>query len=416
MSGIIIKMGIYGILRVTMSLPEQSLYTGIAVLLFSSLTGLYGVMQAIVQQDIKRLLAFCSIENIGIIGMGIGMGIMGLSLDYDPLSYLGFGGAILHTVNHSLVKSLLFFGAGVVVKATHTHNIEKMGGLFRRMPRTAVLFLVASLAICGLPPFNGFVSEFLIYSGLFRSLQDQSMLITVSSLLAIISLALIGGFAIFCFTKVFGIVFLGSPRSENAAMAGGRNVMMEIGQALPALLILAIGLMPAWLVRPVNICVQKSFSLGTSGIPSLQLMQNITTGSLIFIFAIALLTGLRFLLLRKRPVKTGPTWGCGYDALTVRHQYTATSYAQEYQKLYGPMLGFQPRRYIIPGAELFPGARSFISHTPEKLAKFFSWFFIRTVCMARKMAVLQTGHVRHYALYLLLYLVILLLLTFFNVL
>ncbi len=167
MSGIIIKMGIYGILRITSFLPADSLYIGIAVLLFSSLSGLYGVMQAIVQHDIKKLLAFHSIENIGIIGMGIGIGIIGKSTGNDILSYMGFGGAVLHTINHALFKSLLFYGAGAVVKATHTRNIEDMGGLLRVMPRTGIFFLIGSLAICGLPPFNGFISEFIIYSGLF---------------------------------------------------------------------------------------------------------------------------------------------------------------------------------------------------------------------------------------------------------
>jgi formate hydrogenlyase subunit 3/multisubunit Na+/H+ antiporter MnhD subunit len=415
MSGIIIKMGIYGILRVTSFLPENSLVIGIIVLLFSSVTGLYGVMQAIIQHDIKRLLAFHSIENIGIIGMGVGVGIIGKSTGNDFLTYMGFGGAILHTINHALFKSLLFYGAGAVVKATHTRNIENMGGLLKIMPRTGIFFLIGSLAICGLPPFNGFISEFLIYSGLFRSLHNQSLLIIITALLAILSLALIGGFAIFCFTKVFGIVFLGSARSEHTSTETHSNVFMDIGQLLPALLIITIGLLPSLFVKIIYASVKQTYSVNAIDSSSLYIMQYISTGAFFFILVTLLLTGLRYLLIKLRAYKKGPTWGCGYDALTPKHQYTATSYTQEYQKLYGPMLGFRYRRYKIAGNEIFPAARHFATHIPEKISTFFSWLFIKAACLFRKTAVLQTGHLQHYALYLLLYLILLLLLTIFNV-
>lgn len=415
MSGIIIKMGIYGILRISSFLPENSLVIGIVVLLFSSVTGLYGVMQAIVQHDIKRLLAFHSIENIGIIGMGIGTGIIGKSAGNEALAFMGFGGAILHTINHALFKSLLFYGAGAVVKATHTRNIEDMGGLIKSMPRTGILFLIGSLAICGLPPFNGFISEFLVYSGLFRSLHSHSLPVIITSLLAILSLALIGGFAVFCFTKVFGIVFLGSPRSEHAAIEPQNSVLMNIGQILPAFIIIIIGLLPSLFVKYVYTAVKQVYSIDVFDATSLNIMQFISAGAFFFIILAAALIGLRYILLKSRAFKTGPTWGCGYDALTPKHQYTATSYTQEYQKLYGPMLGIRYRRYKIPGNEIFPAARHVATHISEKISMLFSWLFVKTACLFRKTAVLQTGHLQHYALYLLVYLVLLLLLTIFNI-
>ena len=210
-------MGIYGILRVLMSVQNDLLLIGIIILVISLISGVLGVMMAIVQHDLKRLLAYHSIENIGIIGIGIGLGVIGLATNNTALSLLGFSGGLLHVLNHSLFKSLLFFNAGSVYHATHTRNIEHLGGLMKKMPYTAILFLIGSLAICGLPPFNGFISEYLIYIGMFKSLSVANLYQSILVLGTIVGLSLIGGLAIFCFTKAFGIVFLGEPRSEKAA-------------------------------------------------------------------------------------------------------------------------------------------------------------------------------------------------------
>jgi formate hydrogenlyase subunit 3/multisubunit Na+/H+ antiporter MnhD subunit len=161
MSGVIIKLGIFGILRMLLLIDRNQLMIGYVILVVSFVTGVYGVMLAIIQHNLKKLLAYHSIENIGIIGMGIGLGSIGLGLDKPVLTFAGFSGALLHTLNHSLFKSLLFYSAGSVHQVTHTMNIEKLGGLIKQMPQTATLFLIASLAITGLPPLNGFVSEFL---------------------------------------------------------------------------------------------------------------------------------------------------------------------------------------------------------------------------------------------------------------
>ena len=168
MSGVIVKLGIYGILRMITYLKSDFLLLGEIVLTLSVLSGLYGILNAAVHRDFKRMLAYCTIENIGIIGIGIGIGLMGIA-NKDPLMYyLGFGGALLHVLNHSLFKSLLFYSAGSIYQQSHTQNMENLGGLIKSMPKTAVIFLIGALAIGGLPPFNGFVSEFLIYNGLIQ--------------------------------------------------------------------------------------------------------------------------------------------------------------------------------------------------------------------------------------------------------
>src|SRR5659263_590716 len=211
MSGVMIKMVIYGILRVLISVQSDLLLIGIIILIISLLSGVLGVMMAIVQHDLKRLLAYHSIENIGIIGIGIGLGMIGLATGNTALAILGLAGGLLHVLNHSLFKSLLFFSAGSVYQATHTRNIEHLGGLMKKMPYTAFLFLIGSLAICGLPPFNGFISEYLIYMGMFKSLSAANLYQSILILGTIVGLSLIGGLAIFCFTKAFELHFLESP-------------------------------------------------------------------------------------------------------------------------------------------------------------------------------------------------------------
>jgi formate hydrogenlyase subunit 3/multisubunit Na+/H+ antiporter MnhD subunit len=170
MSGVMIKMGIYGLFRVLTHIQEGLLVIGLIILVVSIVSGLLGVIMAISQHDLKRLLAYHSIENIGIIGIGTGLGVIGIATANPILAMLGLAGGLLHVLNHSLFKSLLFFTAGSVYQSTQTRTIERLGGLIRRMPLTGLFFLIGAIAICGLPPFNGFISEYLIYLGMFKSL------------------------------------------------------------------------------------------------------------------------------------------------------------------------------------------------------------------------------------------------------
>jgi hydrogenase-4 component B len=236
-------------------IPVDYTAAGYLLLAVSLLSGLYGVMLAIVQHNLKKLLAYHSIENIGIIGMGIGLGCIGLGNGNTLLASLGFAGALLHTLNHSLFKSLLFFTAGNVYKATHTLHIEHLGGVMKKMPQTAILFLIAAIAICGIPPFNGFISEFLIYTGLYTWMQHASLVSLVAIIFTILGLVLIGGLAIFCFTKAFGIVFLGNPRQEFQHPVKEVSFPQLAPLYLITFFIVAIGIFPqffiSFLARPV---------------------------------------------------------------------------------------------------------------------------------------------------------------------
>ena len=192
---------------------------GLGLIAIGLTSGVLGVLFALAQHDLKRLLAYHSVENIGIIALGLGVGLLGMSTGSPVLIVLGFAGALLHVVNHALFKGLLFLGAGAVLHATGTREIDRLGGLLKRMPWTAATFLVGAAAISGLPPLNGFVSEFLIFFGAFKGGISTAGPIAVPLLALIAGLALIGGLAAACFTKAFGIVFLGEPRSEHAAHA-----------------------------------------------------------------------------------------------------------------------------------------------------------------------------------------------------
>src|SRR5207249_5427659 len=202
----LIKMGIYGLVRVTALLPNPPLEWGGIVLALGVVSGVLGVAFAISQHDLKRLLAYHSIENIGIIVMGLGLALIGRSLGRADWIVLGLGGALLHVWNHALFKSLLFLSAGSVIHAVHTREIDHLGGLARKMPWTALGFLAGAVAICGLPPLNGFVSELLIYLGLFGAVQGPADASYAGAAFAAAALALIGALALACFVKVYGAV------------------------------------------------------------------------------------------------------------------------------------------------------------------------------------------------------------------
>lgn len=417
MSGVMIKMGLYGILRVLTYIHTDLYEIGIFILTVSLMSGILGVLFAIIQHDVKKLLAYHSIENIGIIGIGIGIGTIGLGLNNTVLAVFGFAGGFLHILNHSLFKSLLFYSAGNIYKQTHTRNIEHLGGLIKKMPKTAFFFLLGAVAISGLPPFNGFISEFLLYSGMFKALFNSDFSTNIILLSSIIGLALIGGLAIYCFTKVFSIIFLGNERSDKTKDAHEVEQSMLSPKYLIAIFIIAIGVLPIIVIKPlmsiVNIFVNDA-SVLNSITPSLSGI-SISLGSMtIIIIALYL---VRSRVLKQRNTSIGDTWGCGYTgANAATHQYTATSYADYIANLTRRITGTKKSYIPISKEELFPQAREFHTHSSDvfedniitkptnKLLVFFN-----------KIAVFQTGNIQHYLLYAIVFIGIIFLLTIFNI-
>ncbi len=338
MSGVMIKMGIYGIIRIFSLLQTNDLIFGRSVLLFGILSAILGVVYALGKHDIKKLLAYHSVENIGIILIGAGIGMIGIALNRPVMAGFGFAGCLLHVLNHSVFKSLLFMGAGAILQKTKTRHIDQMGGLMRRMPITGKTFLVGSISISGLPPFNGFVSEFLIYFAAFQGLDLKGSTL-ILMMLAIVSLALVGGLAAACFSKVVGIVFLGEPRSELAAKASESGPTMVFAMAVLAASCLIIGIFPQPFVnlsfQGLNVIpgvppVSRELIRGLTG--DLALSARLLLGVLVLIIV------LRKVLYRKKEVAAGPTWGCGFTRPTTRMQYTGTSYAMTTVDFFRPLV------------------------------------------------------------------------------
>lgn len=403
MSGVIIKIGIYGILRMLMLIKTDMVSIGYFILFISVITGVYGVMLAIVQHNLKKLLAYHSIENIGIIGIGIGVGCLGLGFDNQILVAAGFGGALLHVLNHSLFKSLLFYSAGNVYQAKHTMNIESLGGLLKRMPRSGYLFLIGSLAICGLPPFNGFVSEFFIYTGLFKGLLSNNFLFILVILFAILGLVLIGGLALICFTKAFGIVFLGTPRESSHDDFIEETPLKMIPLYLVALAIVFIGLFPLFL-SPLLLKITNLYQPAISVEVVAQLTKisdNLTVigwYSLVFILITMFFYYIRHFITLRRESREDATWGCGYVGDTTRMQYTASSFIRTYRKLAEPFLLIRKTKKDASG--LYPGIVKQETHPDDKIEK---WLINRPLFFTRgllnRFGFLQNGNLQAYILY-----------------
>lgn len=418
MSGVMIKMGIYGILRVLSFIHSELLPIGIFITIISIISGLLGVIYAIVQHDLKKLLAYHSIENIGIIGIGIGLGVIGLATQNHILAFLGFIGGILHILNHSLFKSLLFYAAGSVYQKTHTKYIEHLGGLIKKMPYTALFFLLASLAICGLPPFNGFISEFLIYSGAFTALEGMNFTFELLLFGTILSLALIGGLAMFCFTKVFSIVFLGNPRSPKVAHAHEVTPSMRIPQFFISFFIVLIGLAP-FLFLPFAAKAASIFLPAFPETPELfsySLYQISLLGGG-FILLVIIGFWIKKMQQKRVGIKRGSTWGCAYTGSDIaRHQYTATSFADNHLDLLKPLFSIKKHYKPFQEEEIFPKTKKFKSHADdifeEKLIHI-PLNFLKKIFS--KNYVLQSGQIHHYIVYALFFLSLIFFLSLFDI-
>jgi hydrogenase-4 component B len=417
MSGVIIKMGIYGILRVLMYIHTDLFAIGIFILIVSVISGILGVMYAIVQHDLKKLLAYHSIENIGIIGIGIGTGLIGISKDIPVLAVLGFAGGILHILNHSLFKSLLFYSAGSVYMKTHTRHLEDLGGLIKKMPITAFLFLLGALAICGLPPFNGFISEFLIYSGLYKGLKTMDLKIDFIILGTAVCLTLIGGLALFCFTKVFSIVFLGSPRSALPVKPKEVDGSMILPKVLAGILIVSIGIFPVFFVKIVGRVVELYVEGISLIIDSTSPISSVSWASLVFIMIIAFLWFMRSMQQKRVQIEHGPTWGCGYSgANPAVHQYTGTSFADSYRELVPPAISVKKDYKPLEEDEIFPQPRSFRTEAGDIIEEtLIEKPISKIIDFMQKIAVFQTGNLQHYIMYAFIFMGLMFWLTIFKI-
>jgi formate hydrogenlyase subunit 3/multisubunit Na+/H+ antiporter MnhD subunit len=408
MSGVMIKTGLYGLLRVVMILGDPPAWWGWTLLAVGIVSGILGVLFALAQHDLKRLLAYHSVENIGIISLGLGVGMLGVSYDIPAMMVLGFLGGLLHICNHAIFKSLLFLGAGAIQQSTGLRDIDRLGGLLKPMPITGAAFLVGACAISGLPPLNGFVSELLIYLGALAGIAEGSRLSggagALLGVLVIGGLAMIGGLAAACFTKAFGCVFLGEPRSAQASASREAGAAMRGPMLLLAGACIAIGLTaPLWPLVMNGAVLQlipasaRNSAAGALGqaIRPLATLCGASWGLLGIAGVVAL---IRRTLLRRRQVQREPTWGCGYAAPTVRMQYTASSFAWPILNLF--RFFTRSREEICQPQGLFPERSSLVTETPDVFAeKLYRPLFAGITWVALKLRWLQQGRIQLYVLY-----------------
>jgi hydrogenase-4 component B len=423
MSGVMIKLGIYGLVRVAFDwLGVGPIWLGGTMLVVGAVSGVLGVLYALVDGDLKRLLAYSSVENIGIIMLGIGAAMLFQATQLPGLAALALVAAFYHTLNHAVFKSLLFMAAGAVLHATHTRNLEELGGLIRRLPQTAIFFLVGSLAIAALPPFNGFISEWLTFQSLLLSFQISAHTVNLLFALGVAALALTSGLAAACFVRSFGITFLALPRSERAERAREVDWTMRAAMLVLALACVGLGVAPSVILAPLEAAVfaltgahaDMQFSLtavvandGFGWVAPLW----IALGLVGFLLIIPL--GLRVIGANHRR-RYYETWGCGRALQTARFEYTAAAFANPFKRVFG--LLYRPAKKL--DVEFHPESRYFvraIAYDNQGRLVFEEALYrplLRLIeALARQARLLQSGSVHGYLVYILIALVALLILA-----
>lgn len=424
MSGVMVKIGVFGIIKVGVDLLGASqLWWGVLVLAFGAVSSVLGVLYALAEHDIKRLLAYHTVENVGIILMGVGVGMIGLASGHPLLAVLGFMAGLYHLLNHAVFKGLLFLGAGAILYRTHTKDMDHLGGLARRMPYTALAFLIGAMAICALPPLNGFVSEWFTYQALFNMSHDGSFVLRLAGPLAIVMLALTGALATLCFVKAYGVTFSGLPRSEHAEQAREVPWPMVLAMLLLALLSVVLGV-GAFAIAPVMTRVASSLCHGAllTVVNGSVLHSGMSTSAMVstpllalLLLGIPLLPLLLLSVFRGgRPLRrhAGDAWACGYvqeSSMTV----SSHGFTQPVRFMFAPL--YRLRERLSPAAAFKTSLEHSVAAASRAepvwdenlIAPLVRW----VVRMGRRVQCLQRGDFRIYCLYVVIALVILLLLT-----
>jgi formate hydrogenlyase subunit 3/multisubunit Na+/H+ antiporter MnhD subunit len=412
MSGVMIKMGLYGILRILTFLGQPAPWWGLTLAGLGLLTGLVGIGLALQQRDVKRVLAYSSIENMGLIGLALGVGLWGWANNLPAVAALGVTASLLHVWNHALMKGLMFLAAGSVLHGTGTRDMERLGGLMKRMPWTASAMMVGAVAICALPPLNGFVSEWLMYLGLLKCGIVNNDSRGLMALFAAGLLALIGSLAAVTFVRLTGVVLLGSPRSEAARRAHESSPWLLGPMLLLVVLCLGAALVPGtvtgWLAPTISDCGfgisdLKSEILDLKSEIPLKMVGNINAWTLSAVAVVALV--LRAWS-RNAVWPEGPTWGCGYVKPTVRMQYTGRSFAEMIAEHLLPRF-LRPHTTKQAARGLFPSKSNFGSECPDPVnEEVFEPFFHSWAEWFSRLRVLQLGKVHVYLVYIMLMVVL----------
>ncbi len=420
MSGVMIKTGVYGIIRIMQveELRADMLFTiGLIVLVSGAVTGLWGVILAAMQNDIKRLLAYSSIENVGVILIGLGIAAVGHAAGSPLVGMCGMCGALLHMVNHSLFKTMLFFSAGNIYSKMHTTAMNQMGGLAKHMPITAILMLFATVAICALPPLNGFVSELLIYIGMFNGVSNGYEVLY--SVTGIIVLSLIGGIVVLAFSKLYSVVFLGSPRSHHVAESTEVDSLRIVAMSIPAAFILIIGLAPQYVIIPIShVAEEVTNSVNTIAVEHFApTLESLSYVSIAFILVVTLLFFIKRRAQRNRTIAEGPTWGCGFTAVNTRMQYTGESFSEGLENIGKPLMKNTVDGRAVDKDEIFPLPHRYRIRHKDKVDSLLGRWWVQMMHRINEYVMrLRTGKVNNYITFALLFFVVVLILTLCGVL
>ncbi len=417
MSGVMLKVAVYGFIRFTFDLlGDLHWQWGVVLLIMGSVSALYGVLYALMQHDLKRLLAYHSVENIGIIFIGLGLSVLFFATGLPLLGALGLVAALYHTINHAIFKSLLFLGAGVIAQRGRERDLDRMGGLIRCMPWTAAFFLIGCISISALPPFNGFVSEWLTFQTALQATALESGVLRAVVPITAAILALTGALAAACFVKVYGIAFLGQPRTRRVRHAHEADRGMVIGQGLLAFLCLLLGVLPTTVIVALN---GVSVSLTGEGLTAITsrgwlwltpIAPEVASYSapLILIGILGALGSwaLVYLLLRRRrrtqPVIRREPWDCGFGSINARNQYSATAFAMPFRQVFGPLFRIheETERQMDERLPTLAASMRYQIHTDDISWRVFYRPFKQSIAWSsRHVASIQTGRLRHYLAY-----------------
>ena len=331
MSGVMLKVAIYAFLKFLFIFNSWPIEWGVIILVIGAMSSLVGVLYALSEHDIKALLANHSVENIGIILIAFGVGMIFMTLNLPTISAFAFIAGVYHTFNHMSFKGLLFMSAGSVLYETHTKNIEKYGGLIKNMPITAFMFLISAISISALPPTNGFLSEWMIFQSMLSSNGIDNLALKLSFPFAIFALALTGGLAIACFVKAFGITFLGLHRSTNAKHAKEVNKLMQIGQILMGIVVVSLMLFLPFIIKLINSSLPIE-NIYSKIFPSVWTMHSISNNGAVspiyLLIALIIISALILIYYKSLNIKERiyHTWACGYNT-NAKSQYSATGFA-----------------------------------------------------------------------------------------
>jgi hydrogenase-4 component B len=405
MSAVMLKTAIYGFVRFTFDfLGGGPTWWGYVVLLAGAVTGLLGILYALTEHDLKRLLAYSSVENIGIIYLGLGAALVFMANNAPVWATVALVAALLHALNHSLFKSLLFLGAGAIADATHTLDIELLGGLLKRMKVTGTVFLIGCCSIIGLPLFNGFVGEWMLFRSFIEGAEFPGISSAIILPLMAGVLALIGGIAAACFAKLYGVAFLGRARSIEAEHATEVATSMQVAMALLAAACVAIGIVPGVVLNPLMVLARELMhtpALPEAALPISHTLPLIAACVGVVIIAVA---GIR------RIKRITPTWACGLPALDSRMQYSSAAFSKPLRKVFSRV--YEADRTVDVAYAQEPYFPKSIVYRSVRTTSFEKSLYRPAVDaivgMAARLRRLQTGNMQVYLLYIFLALIALL--------